>query len=161
MDKMLKTDLELCREKSVFWTDSKTVLQYIGSNTKRFKTYVANRVSIIRELSEVEQWQHISTKLNPADTASRGVRAEVFLRTSSWINGPCFLSKPQSHWPGTTEVDGVPDDDPEVKGEVTACAVVLGEKECPTDKLLAYFSKCCQSGHQGMFGLSTTTEKAW
>lgn len=56
MDKMLKTDLELCREKSVFWTDSKTVLQYIGSNTKRFKTYVANQVSIIRELSELEQW---------------------------------------------------------------------------------------------------------
>ena len=141
INKMLKTELEINMEEPVFWSDSMTVLQYIASNTKRFKTYVANRVSIIRELSKVTQWRHISSKLNPADAASRGLQADVFLQSKLWINGPCFLSKPQSQWPGAMQMDGFLDDDPEVKGEMSACAVVLKDSECPTSKFLNYFSK--------------------
>lgn len=36
-----------------------TVRQYIASKTKSFNTYVANRVSIIQELSKAAQWRHI------------------------------------------------------------------------------------------------------
>ena len=39
-------DLAICA--SFFWTDSKITLPYIDSETRRFKTYVANRVSEIR-----------------------------------------------------------------------------------------------------------------
>ncbi len=144
MDKMLKTELDMNLDESVFWSDSMTVLQYIASKTERFKTYMTNRVSIIQELSKVEQWWHIGSKLNPADAASCGIRADVFLNSDAWITGPQFLSKPQSHWPGNEnvlEMEGVPDDDPEVKDEIPVYAVVLDQKECSTSKLLNYFSQ--------------------
>lgn len=100
MDKMLKTELDMKLEESVFWSDSMTVLQYIANKTKRFKTYVANRICIIQWLSKAEQWRHISSKLNPADAASRGIKADVFLSAQECSNGPQFLSKPHTHWPG-------------------------------------------------------------
>ncbi|XP_065328140.1 uncharacterized protein LOC135933837 [Pelmatolapia mariae] len=73
LDKMLSVELNLNLSESVFWSDSTTVLQYIANTTTRFKTYVANRVSIIHALTKVEQWRYISSKLNPADAASRGM----------------------------------------------------------------------------------------
>ena len=41
-DKMLQKELQLKLEKSVFWTDSTTVLKYICNETRRFQTFVAN-----------------------------------------------------------------------------------------------------------------------
>ncbi|KAL3999159.1 4-aminobutyrate aminotransferase / (S)-3-amino-2-methylpropionate transaminase [Sarotherodon galilaeus] len=99
LDKMLSVELKLNLSESVFWSDSTTVLQYIANITTWFKTYVANRVSIIHALTKVEQWRHISSKLNPADAASRGMTVGCFLKSSTWIRGPEFLSKPVVHWP--------------------------------------------------------------
>ena len=133
---MLKTELEINMKEPVFWSESMTVLQYIA---KRFKSYVANRVSVIRELSKGAQWRHISSKLNLADAASRGLKSDVFLQSKLWINGPCFLSKPQSKWPGAIQRDGVLEDDPEVNGEISDYAVVLKDSEWPKSKLLSIF----------------------
>ena len=33
----------------VFWTDSQTTLQYIKNESKRFHTYVANRIADVNE----------------------------------------------------------------------------------------------------------------
>lgn len=52
MDRMLKQELQLQLEDSVFWTDSLTVLQCIKNEASLFKTYVTNRVSFIGEASE-------------------------------------------------------------------------------------------------------------
>lgn len=54
VDKMVQKELQLKLEKSVFWTDSTTVLKYICSGTRRFHTFVANRVSVIREVTNVD-----------------------------------------------------------------------------------------------------------
>lgn len=35
---------------SVFWTDSTLALQYITNTKKRFLTFVANRITIIRDI---------------------------------------------------------------------------------------------------------------
>ena len=56
-----------------FWTDSQVVLAYIRSTTKRFKVFVANRVQKIQEHSDVNQWNYVKGKDNPADDASRGL----------------------------------------------------------------------------------------
>ena len=66
------------------------VLGYIRNISRRFKTFVANRLSIIQELSTADQWRHFDTKSNPADVASRGMRAEDSKRMSMWLNGPDF-----------------------------------------------------------------------
>ena len=39
--------------KEYFWTDSEILLGYVNNDTKRFKTYAANRVQLIRENSDV------------------------------------------------------------------------------------------------------------
>ena len=49
-DKAIKRELELpLTEPSVFWTDSTSVLRYVNNEDKRFHTFVANRIAIIRE----------------------------------------------------------------------------------------------------------------
>ena len=53
IDNMLGKELSLQLEDSCFWTDSQTVLKYINNDTKRFHTFVANRVASIREVTNV------------------------------------------------------------------------------------------------------------
>ena len=77
------------------WTDSTTVLQWLGSLDKQ-PIFVANRVSEILESTTVDQWFHVPTADNPADAGTRGMSAEN-LRTSSWLTGPSFLFT--SHFP--------------------------------------------------------------
>ncbi|TDH06297.1 hypothetical protein EPR50_G00132240 [Perca flavescens] len=59
VDRMLKAELQLELESSIFWTDSTTVLKYIRNETKRFHTFVSNRISIIREATVVSQWRWV------------------------------------------------------------------------------------------------------
>lgn len=140
VDRMLKAELQIPMEESVFWTDSTSVLKYIANETKRFHTFVANRVSTIRELSKPEQWKHVSSRMNPADDASHGLRAEVFLWPNTWINGPEFLVKPEAEWPTyPTQDKGIPSDDPEVKHDPFVNSIVLVDN--PTVRFLTYFSE--------------------
>lgn len=99
MDNMLKKELELPISASFFWTDSTSVLKYIRNDSQRFKTFVANRVSMIRDLTSKSLWRHIKTDLIPADYASRGMRAKAFLEGRCWLNGPDFLAKREADWP--------------------------------------------------------------
>ena len=56
--------------KGYFWTDSQVVLSYINNNSKIFKIFVANRVQLIKENSDVSQRMCIESKSNPADYTS-------------------------------------------------------------------------------------------
>ncbi|XP_076052759.1 uncharacterized protein LOC143032176 [Oratosquilla oratoria] len=80
------------------WTDSTTVLKYLGNEHIRFKTFVANRVSQIRENSEDVCWMYVASKDNPADDAMRG------RQTSRWSEGPIFLSQNEEMWPDQPEI---------------------------------------------------------
>ncbi|XP_042221474.1 uncharacterized protein LOC121865973 [Homarus americanus] len=71
---------------SVFWTDSMIVLKYIGNTGKRFHTFVANRMSAIREVTDMRQWRHVSSEQNPADHATRGVTASQMLENYRWTH---------------------------------------------------------------------------
>ena len=75
-------------------------MAYIQNNTRRFKTFVANRISFIREHSSPNQWYHICGKENPADVLSRGCCADRF--PAMWLYGPPFLSEYKSMWPVTS-----------------------------------------------------------
>lgn len=141
MDRMLKTELQIQLDESAYWTDSQSVLKYMASTTARFKTCVANRVSMIRTLSEVTQWNYISSKLNPADIASCGLQTDAFLQSKTWIHGPEFLRKPQSERPGhDQESDMNSLDDPEMRNVVSVCAAMLHPNESPSATLLSHFS---------------------
>ncbi|XP_052322001.1 uncharacterized protein LOC127908283 [Oncorhynchus keta] len=62
VDRMLKLELQIELEESTFWTDSQSVLKYIRNDTKRFHTFVANRVAMIRDLSKAKQWRYLNSK---------------------------------------------------------------------------------------------------
>lgn len=51
LPKFITEQLDLPINKTVFWTDSMIVLQYIRNEAKRFQTFVANRLSIIHDAS--------------------------------------------------------------------------------------------------------------
>ncbi|XP_033107721.1 uncharacterized protein LOC117109468 [Anneissia japonica] len=104
-------------EPTVFWSDSMIVLGYIANENKRFKTFVANRVTCIRESSNPDQWRHVPTEVNPADEGSRGT-----LLLKSWIIGPDFLRKDEANWPVNRHAE-TQSTDPEVKVNVFTQAV--------------------------------------
>ena len=99
LDKIIRREIDLPIRDSVFWTDSTCVINYIRSNDKRFHTFVANRVAVIRDGSSPSQWRYVSTEENPADDASRGLAISSVTKNSRWINGPDFLWEPESRWP--------------------------------------------------------------
>ena len=77
--------------KEFYWCDSLVALGYIKSVSKRFHTFVANRVQQIHELTNKDDWHHVTTMLNPADIASRGLSAAEIVKNDIWFKGPPFL----------------------------------------------------------------------
>ena len=116
VDSMLQKELDIPLESTTFWTDSTAVIRYVENENRRFQTFVANRIAIIRDRSKPAQWRFVDGTLNPADLASRGLTAVKFLKSNVWMNGPDFLWKPRSSWPERPESlqsTEVPLDDPE------------------------------------------------
>ncbi|XP_071055703.1 uncharacterized protein [Onthophagus taurus] len=86
--KRVRATLNLTIEREFYWCDSTIVLSGIAGNTRKWKTYVANRVSEIQTLSSASFWHHVSTKDNAADILTRGCDA-VFLKGNDlWWNKP-------------------------------------------------------------------------
>lgn len=98
VDRMLRAELQLQLEDSVFWTDSTSVLKYIKNEDKRFHTFVGNRISTIRDATNMSQWRHVSSKMNPADGASRGMKVDALLTGSSSVERLTFLWKPEEQY---------------------------------------------------------------
>ena len=138
---LVKEELGIEIDSDHYWSDSMIVLKYIENEDKRFHTYVANRLEIIRSLSSPKQWHHVPSTQNPADLASRGMSVIQLISNKMWVNGPAFLSRDESQWPQPPAVDPglVTEDDPEVKkgGQVfnTTTAAIS-----PTERLIARYS---------------------
>lgn len=141
VDQMLRTELRLQLESSVFWTDSQTVLKYIKNEDKRSQTFVANRVSYIRERTQPQQWRYVSTKENPADHASRGMQIKTFRQSKRWIEGPSFLWTSEDYQPLPTEEHNIQEDDPEIKREHKVNAFILQGTSNSTNYFITYFSE--------------------
>ncbi len=139
-DKMLKDELEMELLDSVFWTDGTTVLRYIDNEKLCFKTFVANRIAIIRESTKPQQWRYVSTSKNPADSASRGVSCEKFMKNTNWIIGPSFLKEPESRWPENIHDMSIKENDNEIKHSVSVNLVSATESTDAVSKLINYHS---------------------
>lgn len=112
-------------QKTVFWTDSTLLEQYIASTEKRFRPFVANRVSIIRQMSSPSQWRHVPTLLNPADDATRILSTSELTHRSKWLSGPLFLRVEEGEWPEKLSlIDAAMTYDP----EVISCSAMANAK---------------------------------
>ena len=91
LDSLIRRDLDISVTRSLFWTDSQ-----IRNEDRRYKVFVANRVSAIRQCSTTEQWHYIRGYDNPADVLSR--RCTVGNLPEAWVTGPAFLYQYKSQW---------------------------------------------------------------
>ncbi|PFX24881.1 hypothetical protein AWC38_SpisGene10528 [Stylophora pistillata] len=127
ISEQLRRELEYHIDQEYFWTDSKVVLGYIRNESRRFHVFVSNRVQDIQDNTSVDQWRYIESKQNPADEASRGMKAQEIL-DSRWITGPPFIWEKETQWPTSNEDHNLHDSDPEVKAKraVALCRRYVG-----------------------------------
>lgn len=77
------------------WTDSMITLGWVRGEPERWQTFVANRVSQIKQLLPNAEWNHVISADNPADIISRGLEPEKMVNYSLWWNGPHWLKTNQ------------------------------------------------------------------
>ena len=117
--RQINQELDLEVDSVTLWTDSTCVLQYLNNESNRFKTFVANRIALIHDLSSPSSWRYVDSKANPADYASRGLRLTDAREINQWINGPDFLRGKAEAWPTRpTEISTLPDEALEWKKDV-------------------------------------------
>lgn len=55
VNRTFRKELQIGSTPSVFWTDSMTVSKYVANEAKRVHIFVANRVAVILEATDVTQ----------------------------------------------------------------------------------------------------------
>ncbi|XP_075977354.1 uncharacterized protein LOC142977361 [Anticarsia gemmatalis] len=74
------------------YTDSTVVLSWLQSSPNRWRTFVGNRIADIQRNLEGNRWSHVTTTENPADIATRGVKAKDLAHLEMWWQGPKWLT---------------------------------------------------------------------
>ncbi|XP_014672252.1 PREDICTED: uncharacterized protein LOC106812791 [Priapulus caudatus] len=123
---MITEDMEYNFDRTVYWTDSVSVLHCIANRTSRFHTFVANWVATMQEGFTLDQWRYLPTQNNPADIASRGIISRNKAGVERWLKAPGFLWEPETEWPGVPFAIELPVGDPEVRK--THAALVTPDK---------------------------------
>ena len=131
VDALLKEMPSLAQTTVIYWSDSKVVLGYIDNESRRFNTFVANRVAEIHDLSKREQWRHCPGALNPADKCTRGVTAADLSKDRAWLTGPAFLTADEDQWPAQPLISDPTPRDPEVKAEAGTYLTTVSPPESP------------------------------
>ncbi|XP_073435740.1 uncharacterized protein [Dendrobates tinctorius] len=129
LSELIAAEIDVDLEDTMFYTDSKVVLGYIHNETRRFYVYVSNRVQRIRKSTQPTQWHYVSTNLNPADCATRGVAASR-LRDTMWLTGPVSLyeTKPETLERNSFELLE-PESDIEIRPRVSTLNTVVSDKQ--------------------------------
>ena len=95
-------------ENLTFWSDSTTVLHWIGQTSSSYKAFVGNRVSEIHTIvSNLEttlgagtvRWRYMMTEANPADDTTRGLSPAELSKDFRYNSGPMFLYESAELWP--------------------------------------------------------------
>ena len=140
LNMVIKKELDMKIDHTTFWTDSTAVLRYLRNETARYQVYVANRLAIIKAESSPSQWRFVRSEDNPADDASRGVKAGTLLNKSRWLHGPEFLHMEESGWPPQPEGLDTPEEHDDEVIRPRVCYTASVEKQNPTDKLIYHYS---------------------
>lgn len=120
-------------DKCFLWSDSMIVMHWITKSPASLKTFIANRVSEIQEQTNNATWNHVKTKENPADIASRGMLPGEIVLNDLWWHGPSFLQQSKENWSPSKlcitkeELDVV---EQEVKQPVVLASVIETEITC-------------------------------
>ncbi|XP_065084340.1 uncharacterized protein LOC135706623 [Ochlerotatus camptorhynchus] len=120
------------------WTDSTIVLNWLSATPSTWKTFVANRIAEIQELTIHAVWNHVPSKNSAADFISRGMNLDELERSSLWWHGPQWLGTLAIPWPGKySPTKSLPSDESEAR-KIVVLPVV--EDETTNDLVFRYFS---------------------
>ncbi|KAK9675153.1 Protein of unknown function (DUF1759) [Popillia japonica] len=97
-----KNILNIPIHKEYYWCDSQITLHWIQSSENKWKTYVANRVSEIQQLTNHNDWHYVISCDNAADLLTRGILPNQLLTLHLWWNGPNWLSNREIEFPHQT-----------------------------------------------------------
>lgn len=126
------------------WCDSTIVLSWIQTPAYRLKTYVANRVAEIQDVSTPINWRHIASEDNPADCGSRGLSPSHLISHPLWWTGPSWLKTPSTCWPSSTFIPSPETSLPDVK---PILPTALHSAETKSSELLSRFSSWTKLTH--------------
>lgn len=85
-------------QRTVYWTDSSTVVHWITNDARRYTPFVAHRLGEITELTHRDEWRWLPTEHNVADDATR-LRRTPIIADDRWFKGPNFLLNQEEEWP--------------------------------------------------------------
>ncbi|KAL0153566.1 hypothetical protein M9458_051180 [Cirrhinus mrigala] len=122
---ILQSELTVDISRVILWSDSATVLQWLKSDSCRYKVFVGTWVAEIQSLTNIESWRYVDSVSNPADIITRGQPLKDLIPPGRWSNGPNFLHQPESCWPT------LPADEPEPEAELKKSAVCLHVSTSP------------------------------
>ncbi|XP_011884088.1 PREDICTED: uncharacterized protein LOC105571229 [Vollenhovia emeryi] len=80
------------------WSDSTIVLGWINTQPNVLKTFVANRISKIQNITSKATWNHVPSEDNPADMLSRGITIDRLIGDELWWHGPKWIRE-KNPWP--------------------------------------------------------------
>ncbi|XP_039602818.1 uncharacterized protein LOC120524964 [Polypterus senegalus] len=83
---LLTTELTLPIGQVLLWSDSTTILTWLKSESCRYKVFVGTRVAEIQNLTNLDNWNYIATKDNPADDITRGKTLKELSELNRWRN---------------------------------------------------------------------------
>lgn len=84
----IQESLKISFNNKYFWTDSMVTLNWIQGEPGKWKTFVANRVSEIQALTEINEWHHVRTH----DSIPTHENSDL------WWHGPDWLKRHNSKW---------------------------------------------------------------
>ncbi|XP_059053188.1 uncharacterized protein LOC131847604 [Achroia grisella] len=95
----IETSIRYTPDRIIHWCDSSVVLSWINNDVTKLKSFVANRISEIVELTHSSAWRYVPTTANPADLISRGLDGNQIIMSNLWWTGPSFLFQNEAEWP--------------------------------------------------------------
>lgn len=173
----VQNSLNLQRIPTYGWSDSAVALAWLRGHPSRWNTYVANRVSEVQTRLPSVQWNHVPSKDNPADCATRGLSPAELREFKLWWAGPAWLKSPSTAWPIHDKLKNQLDSnrqmiDSESRKAVVCHTVTLSEWELPNNvsswtkltrvtaliKRFIYNLRCRASGSMRLTGCLSAIE---
>ncbi|XP_067260302.1 uncharacterized protein [Chanodichthys erythropterus] len=131
--KLLANELTLTIQSTVLWTDSTTVLQWLKSESCRYRVFIGNRIAEIQELTNQCSWRYVTSADNPADDLTKGRSLSYLATPNRWSQGPPFLLLDPQEWPVLPTSE--PSEDPAELRKSTFCGVItLPTTDSPPDR---------------------------
>ena len=109
-----------------YYTDSQITLGYICNTTRRFFTYVSNRVEKIHKVSKPSQWSYVASEKNTADIGTRFSNTAKLTLVERWTKGPAWLLSENCSDSQTETYPLIePNQDKDIRPEVVALKVSI------------------------------------